>query len=507
MLIHKSVNHSLPERFFIAWFNRNKLRGSSFYGGEILNFTKAFFEKLEPAFPSGKLIQVVCFDACSVKLAFRKRSETKSTVELIPKSEASREGRRRSADDWSYTLDVNDQALFAGRGFTGHSLSREERNGKHLPEFGLINMNGRLYDPLLGRFLSPDNNVQLPDFSQNFNRYSYCLNNPLIYTDPTGEFWHLVIGAAIGGVMNWAMNGAEFSWEGLGYFGIGAAAGALGAGVGVGIQTASAGASFWAGFVGSSQGISTILSVGYTSGFVNGALAGAGAGFASGFLTGTGNGLMQGQSFGDALGSGLKTGAISGASGALLGGFAGGIDTYRDGRSFWDGGPTLETKLEILLKNNNAELISEIGEAGVGDVTLGTNRNLQGTGYRNAGGSMMNPDGDLVNGFHRQGRTFDISVDGYAWLNNNKIYLSKSTVCQMWRGSATAKETLFHEWYHAKDYYTGYASFLHSKNSSNYTYMLEFRAHSFNYSRLATPNRLMLMEHYARLYWGLPGLF
>jgi len=76
-------------------------------------------------------------------------------------------GRRRSADDWNYTLDTADQPLFAGRGFTGH---------EHLPEFGLINMNGRLYDPLLGRFLSPDNYVQMPDFSQNFNRYSYALN-------------------------------------------------------------------------------------------------------------------------------------------------------------------------------------------------------------------------------------------------------------------------------------------------------------------------------------------
>ncbi len=50
-------------------------------------------------------------------------------------------------------------------------------------------MNGRLYDPLVGRFLSPDNNVQMPDFSQNFNRYSYCINNPLIYTDPSGEIF------------------------------------------------------------------------------------------------------------------------------------------------------------------------------------------------------------------------------------------------------------------------------------------------------------------------------
>ena len=66
------------------------------------------------------------------------------------------------------------------RGYTGH---------EHLPEFGLIDMNGRMYDPLLGRFLSPDNYVQLPDFSQNFNRYSYCINNPLIYTDPSGEIF------------------------------------------------------------------------------------------------------------------------------------------------------------------------------------------------------------------------------------------------------------------------------------------------------------------------------
>ena len=43
------------------------------------------------------------------------------------------------------------------------------------------------YDPALGRFLSPDPYVQAPDFTQNFNRYSYCLNNPLKYTDEDGE--------------------------------------------------------------------------------------------------------------------------------------------------------------------------------------------------------------------------------------------------------------------------------------------------------------------------------
>jgi len=43
-----------------------------------------------------------------------------------------------------------------------------------------------MYDPLAGQFLSPDNNIQDPYNSQNLNRYSYCVNNPLKYNDPTG---------------------------------------------------------------------------------------------------------------------------------------------------------------------------------------------------------------------------------------------------------------------------------------------------------------------------------
>jgi len=65
-------------------------------------------------------------------------------------------------------------------------------NGHHYI-FGLINMNGRVYDPQLARFLSPDPQLQAPGNALNYNRYTYCMNNPLKYTDPSGEFitWSL----------------------------------------------------------------------------------------------------------------------------------------------------------------------------------------------------------------------------------------------------------------------------------------------------------------------------
>ncbi len=48
-------------------------------------------------------------------------------------------------------------------------------------------MNARLYDPILHRFLSPDNIIQDPFNTQDYNRYAYVLNNPLKYNDPTGN--------------------------------------------------------------------------------------------------------------------------------------------------------------------------------------------------------------------------------------------------------------------------------------------------------------------------------
>ena len=65
------------------------------------------------------------------------------------------------------------------RGFAGH---------EHLEEVGLVHMNGRIYDPRTGRFLSPDPYISLPLSTQSYNRYSYALNNPMKFTDPSGFF-------------------------------------------------------------------------------------------------------------------------------------------------------------------------------------------------------------------------------------------------------------------------------------------------------------------------------
>lgn len=88
-------------------------------------------------------------------------------------------GKRRGAN-WSGAPTETEMGTVANasrEGYTGHTM---------LDNMGLIHMNGRVQDPLLGRFLSADPYVSDPDNTQNYNRYSYVYNNPLTYTDPSG---------------------------------------------------------------------------------------------------------------------------------------------------------------------------------------------------------------------------------------------------------------------------------------------------------------------------------
>lgn len=114
----------------------------------------------------------------------------------------------RLFDAWGGLTSVKDgqgnelaQLIVLDRGYTGH---------EHLQQLGIINMNGRLYDAKVHRFLSPDNFVQDPTNTQNYNRYGYVLNNPLKYSDPSGELylWDDVIVAGVGFAVNYMTYGA-----------------------------------------------------------------------------------------------------------------------------------------------------------------------------------------------------------------------------------------------------------------------------------------------------------
>ncbi|WP_326981079.1 RHS repeat-associated core domain-containing protein [Chryseobacterium sp. MYb264] len=113
------------------------------------------------------------------------------------------------------------KTLIVDRGYTGH---------EHFMEVGIIHMNGRLYDPLLRRFLNADENIQDPTNTQNYNKYGYVMNNPLMFNDPSGEYfvagfflayiapvlWGAILGTAVAGGLyiikslisgNWSWNG------------------------------------------------------------------------------------------------------------------------------------------------------------------------------------------------------------------------------------------------------------------------------------------------------------
>jgi len=208
--------------------------------------------------------------------------------------EAGRVLKRHTYDAWgkqatSYTntgAGITNTAP-STRGFTDHEM---------LGDFGLIHMNGRVYDPVLGRFLSADPNVDGVSDAQGYNRYSYVQNNPMNATDPSGYFSlkdalkivaAVVVGVVTAGIALYAAGFTSFA--NVGFLSLGGA-----------ISSAATGS-----FV--------------TLGLSSAIIGGAGFGFGSAFA-GT---LLNGGSVGDA----FKAGLIGGVVGGIAAGITHGIGT------------------------------------------------------------------------------------------------------------------------------------------------------------------------------------
>jgi RHS repeat-associated protein len=92
---------------------------------------------------------------------------------------------RDAYDPWGKRRNINgtDDAACALTATTFHGYTGHD----HIDANCLINMNARVYDPTIGRFMSADSVVQSPFDSQSLNRYAYVENGPMSATDPTGH--------------------------------------------------------------------------------------------------------------------------------------------------------------------------------------------------------------------------------------------------------------------------------------------------------------------------------
>lgn len=235
---------------------------------------------------------------------------------------------------------LSDGNLIVDRGYTSH---------EHFAEVGLIHMNGRLYDPLLRRFLNADENIQDPHNTQNYNKYGYVLNNPLMYNDPSGEFFlaipvltAIIIGAAVGlasYVITGLITGQDISL--LGAFKatlFGAVSGAVTFGIGCHFKVAMEGLQIANSVVKAAAQAGLALAQAAAHGVAQGALSLMQGGNATmGAISGA-FGSLGASAFGAGMKQiGLETFAKSGAGTVLSGIILGGVGSELVGGNFWQG--------------------------------------------------------------------------------------------------------------------------------------------------------------------------
>lgn len=232
--------------------------------------------------------------------------------------------------------------LFLDRGYTGH---------EHLQTVGLINMNARLYDPILRKFLSPDKLVPNPSNTQSYDRFGYVYNNPLLYIDTDGNEpisigIAIVIGVAVAITSNMIMNAINGVpiWYGMGKAATtGAVMGAISFGIGSAATSTAASfvgkAALQAGMHAVSGGMMSALESGnFGSGFLSGAISSiVSSGIQSLGTNFGGSGAMQDLNRNYISHNSFGSGDLIKATMIVAGGLSGGLSATIAGGKFWQG--------------------------------------------------------------------------------------------------------------------------------------------------------------------------
>lgn len=308
------------------FYNPEEQRGmAKYYTGTSLTKTRYYAENYEKTIDAlgnteeicyvvadGKPVAMFVNNGVSTSLKYILTDYLGSITHVLNSSGGIDE--ERSYDAWGR---MRHPGTFSYTSLPPYSFDRGYTAQEHLNGFNVINLNGRLYDPMIARMFSVDPYIGDPNNSQAYNSYSYALNNPMKYTDKDGNIPIIAV-ALLAGTINFGINeisGKNRTAEyGLKSFGIGAISGVAGAGVG----SAVAG------------------SIGF-GGAAGGATVGASAGFTSGFVSGAGTSWANGASFGDGALAGLAGGGIGMVTGGISGGILGGLDATRNNCNFWNG--------------------------------------------------------------------------------------------------------------------------------------------------------------------------
>ena len=358
--------------------------------------------------------------------------------------------------------------LISRRGYTGH---------EHLDDFGLIHMNGRVYDPEIARFVSADPMVmvQAPYSTRSYNRYSYVWNNPLVMTDPSGYFSLKKLGNWLkkDGVKTIAIVAVTV------YTGGAAAAWASGAGFGAVATGAIAGGA--AGFVGGG------LTTGTWEGAVQGALIGAATGAVGGYLGSSGLDKHLAQGLSGGMNGYLQTGNMGGfVRGFVAGQVPGDLGSesyYTNQYANFAVNRAREVIQGYMINGKEGARTNVIGGAmndSVGHLigaatAYANNRRLKGPNFRE--GMYFYDSGDAIGNFGADALTVGNVVSGprylyqgstCSWLNTHEIahYQNQSALgayylpvhmMSQWGGRLTgSKPFMEYKPFHSDGYETAY---------------------------------------------------